>query len=483
MKIPASINAKYIFSNSKKDLENIFNLLEKGVQFDSLYVELAPADTNKMTIQAGQLETDVEKKLFNLKEKSFSEPIFINDNWFIFKILKRNFPILDKSENWEAEYKRLDKVAKERAERIYYQSFKRVFFEDKKISANGILLKSLAQKVSSLLSAKKGKENTGEKIYLDVNDLVKMESEFGGDTLNMTYIKLDTANIKFKNFIRHFRFESFSTTKTDYQSVGSILNSKTKEFIEQELLASEGFKRGLQNDAEVIQSYEMWRDNYLNQLVQLEFVDSSKVSDEDAYAYYSKNKKGIPQPKQVNIIEVLTDSLEIAERVLNELEAGTDIRQLAILYSKRSSTKNTSGEFGYFPVTLHGEIGRIAGQLEVGQVYGPLKIPEGYSIFKLIDKKDQSVKPPESFEKEKDEIKRELGYSKMQDALNNYIAKLADKFEVKIYDDVLNKIPVTNINAIVYRVLGFGGRITAVPLVAPNTDWVKPWLESKKVLP
>ncbi len=480
---PSTVSTKYIISNNEKDINNLYDILKKGLSFDSLYVELAPLDTNKMTISIGQFNPDIERDLFFVKENSFSKPIFINNNWFIFKIIKRDFPILEKSEGWEAEYNHLEKIAKERAENIYYERYKKNFFVGKKIEANGFLLKSLAEKVSAILIAKQKTQKPGDKIFLELKDLLKIESEFGKDTLNMTYIILGRKNIILNDFIGSFRFDYLSTKKTDFKTVLGLLNSRTKKYIEQELLAEEGFKEKLQNTADVKESYDMWRDNYLNQLLQTEFIDSSNVTDEEAYAYYSKNKKGIPQPEQVNIVEVLTDSLEVAEKVLNELDKGTDIHELAKLYSKRTSTKKTNGEFGFFPVTMNGEIGRIAAKMEVGQIYGPLRVDKGYSIFKLIGKKDATVKPPAQFEKEKDEIKRELGYKKMHEALINYIVKLANKFGVKINDDVLKSIPVTSTNAMVYRLLGFGGKITAVPLISPNSEWYKPWLESKKELP
>ena len=480
---PSIISVEYIFSNNKKEINNIYNLLKKGEPFDSLYVELAPADTNKMTISIGQLDAETEKKLFSVKENDYSIPISIDDDWFIFKVTKRNFPILEKTEGWEEEYKKLDKVAKQRAEDIYFNEYKTKFFTGKKVEANGRLLKSLAEKASSILTKKQSTQKAGDDIYLESKDLLEIESEFGKDTLNMTYIKLESINVKFKDFIRSFKFDLLSTKKTDYQTMGGMLNARTKKYIEQELLAKEGFNEKLQDTPQVIDSYNMWRDNYLNQLIQSEFIDSAKVTDDEAYTYYSKNKKGIPLPEQVNIVEVLTDSLEVAEKVLNELNKGTDIHQLAKLYSKRISTQKTNGEFGYFPVTMYGDIGRIAGKMKVGQIYGPLKVDNGYSIFKLIAKKDETVKPPDSFEKEKDEIKREIGYQKMHSALDRYIVKLANKFDVKIDEDALQKISVTSTNAMVYRLIGFGGKITAVPLVSPNSDWYKQWLESKKVLP
>ena len=480
---PSMISVKYIFSNNENEINNIYYLLNKGEPFDSLYVELAPSDTNKMTISIGQLDEENEKKLFTLKENEYSIPISVHDNWFIFKVTKRNFPILEKTKGWEDEYKKLDKVAKQRAEDIYFKNYKNKFFNNKKVEANGRLLKSLAEKVSSILTKKQAAQKSGDDIYLESKDLFEIESEFGNDSLNMTYIKLASDNIKLKDFIRSFRFDYLKTKNTDYQTVGGILNSRTKKYIEQELLAQKGFKEKLQNTPEVKESYDMWRDNYLNQLIQSQFIDSSNVTDDEAFVYYSKNKKGMPQPTQVNIVEVLTDNLETAEKVLNELNSGKDIHQIAKLYSKRISTKKSNGEFGYFPVTMYGALGRAAVKMEVGQVYGPIKLDEGYSIFKLIGKKDETTKPPEAFEKEKEEIKRELGYKKMHNALENYIVKLANKFGVVINDDVLEKIPVTSTNAMVFRLLGFGGKITAVPLVSPNSDWFKPWLESKKVLP
>ena len=87
-------------------------------------------------------------------------------------------------------------------------------------------------------------------------------------------------------------------------------------------------------------------------------------------------------------MKFLTDSLEIIESVVRELEKGADFRKLASLHTKRTWTKNNGGEFGFFPVTMYGDIGRIAATMNIGEIYGPIKLPEGYSIFKLIDKRE-----------------------------------------------------------------------------------------------
>ena len=351
-----------------------------------------------------------------------------------------------------------------------------------KIKADGELLKSLAEKISSVFKEKsKNRKSEDEKMFLNIYDLIAIQNEFGKDSLNMPYIYLEDHTITLKDFLRHFRFINFSSTKYDFQTIASLVNSKTKKFIEEELLVKEGYKRVLQNLPEVKESYKMWRDNYLLEIDKANLSDSVKISDEEILNEYNKSKEYM-KPVEVKIIEILTDSLEVVEEVLNELRNNVDMHELARKYSQRKLTKENGGELGFFPVTSYGEIGKIAGKMEIGEVYGPLKVPDGYSIFKLIGKKEES-KIQTSFNEQKEEIKNELTYKKMNDSIINYTVKLANKYGIKIYENALSAVNVTSINSFVFRYLGFGDRITAVPLLPPNTDWVKKWQESIKIVP
>ena len=120
--------------------------------------------------------------------------------------------------------------------------------------------------------------------------------------------------------------------------------------------------------------------------------------------------------------------------------------------------------------------------MKIGEIYGPLKVPEGYSIFKLIDKRDSVTTPPQPYAKVKDECKRELLFLKSKLKMDSYTVDLAIKYGVGIDFDVLESIQVTNISSFALRKLGFGGKITAVPIVAPNVDWVQPWQKKIEVI-
>jgi len=121
--------------------------------------------------------------------------------------------------------------------------------------------------------------------------------------------------------------------------------------------------------------------------------------------------------------------------------------------------------------------------MNVGDIYGPIKLPEGYSVFELIGKRESAIDTTLSFKESKEEIRKNLIYKKLSDFFIDYTLKLANKYGVTINEQILNTISVSDLNMFVYRYMGFGGRINAVPMALPFTEWVLPWKESKKLVP
>jgi hypothetical protein len=380
----------------------------------------------------------------------------------------------------------VEETIKQRKIEKLYDEFWRNFFGGKRIETDGSLFWSITDKISEQLSIKKTSAAIpdSENVYLDVNDLLLIEERFGQDTLKMNFIKLDEAPITVRQFLREFIFEGFYSANVKPNVNAAKMNSRVKSFIEMELLAREGYRRGLQNLPEVKSSISMWKENYLAKMLKNILLDSVKVTDEEVQEYYQKRNLGNNfSAAEVNILEILTDSLEVIETVLRELDAGADFRKLAALHTKRTWTKNSGGEFGFFPVTMYGELGKIAAAMNIGEIYGPIKLAEGYSIFKLIDKKESEFDSTLSFEQSKEEIRNNLAYKKSADFFIDYTVKLANKFGVNINEQVFNSIEILDMNLFVYRYMGFGGKINAVPMVLPFNEWYQPWKEQKKITP
>lgn len=461
---------------------NVYELLREGISFDSAKI-IVQSNLPAIEVKFGEFKEPAEDVIYNLNVGQFTLPIKSSSGWLIFKLLKKEPAAFSKRDQAAMNS---EEIIKQRKTDKFYNEFYGNFFGGRKVETDAILFRSLAERISSILTEKKNINSISdsENIYLDAADLVNMEKEFGQDSLEMPFIKLEKHPISLQQFLREFIFEGFYSANLKLNVIVAKLNSRVKMFIEQELLAQEGYRRGLQNLPEVKSSVSMWKDNYLAKILKNMILDSIKVTDEEVYEnYLNKNVGEKYQIMEVNILEILTDSLQVIESVLRELENGNDFRKLALIHTKRTWTKNNGGEFGFFPITMYGDIGRIAATMYVGEIYGPIKLSEGYSIFKLIDKKESNFDSTFSLEQSKEKIRKNLAYKKSADFFIDYTVKLANKYGVEINNQLLKSIELSDVNLFAYRYMGFGGRIPAVPMVLPFNEWYQPWKESKKLMP
>jgi parvulin-like peptidyl-prolyl isomerase len=480
------LQVNYLFSSSPNEIDLLYNQLKEGTPFDSL-LAIRPENalqTEPYYVSYGQMDKPVEDILYNLKIGHFTKPVEAPSGWYTFKLLKKGKNLLLNTEQADAEHKKVLKIARTTIIDSIYKEFYEDFFSDVNAETNGAIFHQFADEVVKSLSDRKHSKNVpdGKEIFLKPDDLYRIENVLGEETLNASFIELDDQPAILKEFIQYFAFESFSVDTIDSNMITGKLNSNIKRFIEHKLLSREGYRRGLQNLPEVQRHLKMWMSYYLNDALRGEMIKNIEVTDDELLNYYQRKNKGFAIP-EVKIIEVLTDDLDVMHTVLDELKEGIDIRELALKYTIREEAKNNDGELGFFPVTEYGEIGRIASQMEIGILYGPVKIPEGYSLIKVIDRRNKESELIADFEKVKDKLKMELKYLKFSKVIIDKTVELANKYSVEINQALLENLEVTNTTTIFYHYLGFGGRILAVPMTIPNYEWVNPWLEHDTLMP
>ena len=470
-----------LFADSASALK-IYKDLRNGISFDSAKI-IIQSKLPVVQIKYSDLREPVEDELYSLNPGGFTPPVRSSTGWLIFKLLKKDPATIEKREQAVT---KAEEIIKQRKTEKYYDEFYLKFFGGRKVETDAELFWSIAEKIAYRLNYKKADDviPDSENVFLDVGDVLAIEKELGIDNLDRHFIKFDESPVTVKQFLREFIFDGFFSANVKPNVIVAKLNTRVKTFIENELLSREGYRRGLQNLPEVKSSIAMWKDNYLAKIFKNMKLDSIKISDKELHDFYeNQSHSSEGSLTEVNILEILTDSLEVIESVLCGLEHGVDFRKLAALHTKRVWTRNNGGEFGFFPVTMYGEIGRIASQMSIGEIYGPVKLPEGYSVFKLIDKRESDIDTTSSYEESKEEIRKNLTYKKLSKFFIDYTVKLANKYSVTINERLMNAIPVSDLNMLVYRYLGFGGRINAVPMVLPFTEWFLPWKESKKLVP
>lgn len=482
-----TLKVDVLMSGTLSQINKVYDELKKGKPFSVVAVKYQPAGllNDTLEINHGDTKPSLEDSLYTLEKGESTVPIKSDKGWAVFTLIDKEEKKLNSKEELETYRKNVKDKVEQKATNKLLKKYTAEFFGGNKVNANGHIFWSFANSLIERIKFKKDSLGMApnEKYVLDASDIKKVEFDLGPDTLQMTFIEFKDEPVTTKKFLREFLFEGFYTRANDPDIIRGQLKSRVKRFIEREMLVREAYKRGLDDMEEVKESIDMWRDSYLAKMMKNRFYDSASVTDEEAREYFQNKEKNEEFVKKVNIVEILTDNLETVQKIFKELDEGTDFRELAAEYTQREWTKEKGGEFGFFPVTEHGEIGRTAADMEVGEIFGPLEVPEGYSIFKLIDKKKESEKLPDSFAEAKSTIKEKLRREKVKDMMVEKTIKLANKYGVSVDKNLLNSIPVKNYNMLVYRYMGFGGRIPAVPQTIPFTEWIKHWEKSDKVLP
>jgi parvulin-like peptidyl-prolyl isomerase len=479
-----TLKVNYLFSEDEEEIRNLFKLLKDGIPFDTILAESPEYQEQPVPVEIvyGQMDKQIEDTLYALSLGEYTSPIFTPDGWYIFILKNKTEQLFSTAGDIQESENTAVKIIKARKEKEIFEKFYSDFFHGKSVDVNPVLFESLAQKISLSLSRKKTNENIkdGDPVFLLAGEVINIEEMFGEDSLKFPFILFDEKPLSLKEFIRIIAFDGFKLTDCSIANTRAQLDLTARQTIEKELLAREGFKRGYNLLPQVRYQVQMWYDNYLFQMLQNKFFDSLAVSDEEVYKYFlAVNERNNPVV-MLNIVEVLTDSLELINSIMNELKNGTDIKELALKYTEREFTKQRGGEFGLSPVNKLGELGIIASRMEVGDIYGPLKLPEGYSVFQLIDKKRQDDSLFVPFEKVKDNYRFELMRNKLNTKMNDYTVQLALKYGIEINADFLRSIEVTGINSFAVRYLGFGGKMNAVPLLSPNSSWVESYLKKIK---
>ncbi len=480
-----SLFVRIISANDSSAAFNYYAQLLKGAPFDSIGNISDPMeyDSNKapLKITYGQMQDDhVEDVLYGLKKGLFSPPVKSGPVWFIFKLVGVNTEVPPNAN--DPDYNRtITNVIRMKKSRIIGIKYLNQFYKDKNATVDSTLFLKLAGKISSTLTEKESEHKFGRDnmLFLSEGDILEILHYFGNSTGDEDLVHIVKSPVKLKEYLYSLIIYPLLIKDPSFGSVAYYLMGNLNKYIQYKFLADESFKEGLQNIPEVKEETEIWKDDFLAKMLKNTFRDSVNVTDEELKDYY-KGKKGL---EKVDILEILNNNLEVIETVFKELKAGKNFGKLAEEYTQRSWTKKNGGEFGYFPVSKFGEIGKAASKLKLNEIYGPIKTDSGYSVIKLIGRKIDSAKTENDFKADKNEIKDELLSKEFNQKFFKYIAGLAEKYKYSINEKNLKNVKVNDIPMFTYKYIGFGGRIAAMPFLDGWYGWTKYLKKGSKVIP
>jgi hypothetical protein len=267
------------------------------------------------------------------------------------------------------------------------------------------------------------------------------------------------------------RYADFRSKERDGLQFRKNLNGELRDLVGQALLSREGRKESLQYASSVQKDLEIWSDYWGARQMYYLVRDSVTVSDGEILRHLEKYKDIFGRYYEVNLREVLCDSLSQMGMVLDDIDRGKTFSEVASKYSRRSEWARSGGASGWFRVDLHPAIGFEAMNADTGIIVGPLKLEEGWSLFQVVGKR-RTNEGKVDFAVLKRNIRARLLFENRKLAVDRYIANLVRSWQVVIDDGKLKKITLTEIPMFTRRLIGFGGRMAAFPMLMKAWDWV-----------
>jgi len=214
----------------------------------------------------------------------------------------------------------------------------------------------------------------------------------------------------------------------------ALVAAKVRSLLTAQMLLKESYTLGLDRDSTLAASVENERENLLVSLLRKINVDAYiRVEEEEARAFYDKNPEKFRYLEATIAAEVLLSNEEEAQRVKEQLQGGADAEQLISKYDTRGVHGKKRGfvRLDAYKRLHYPHIYDLSQDMEIDQVGGPIKVAEGYSVFKIVDREAAKPKPFNTASK-----KRATAYVRINKAKHGYVefvSALREKYNVEVF--------------------------------------------------
>ena len=170
----------------------------------------------------------------------------------------------------------------------------------------------------------------------------------------------------------------------------------------------------------------MAKRDILSQIAMADLLKEIKVADEEAKEYFEGHSKEFATKASATAKHVLVDDEDKANKIKEEIESGAKtFEEAAKEYSSCPSAQKggSLGTFGRGQMVKEFENAVFDGELN--KVIGPVKTQFGYHLIWVDDKNEGEI--PE-YEKAANQVKSYLVNKKQQEAYQNKLKELREKY-------------------------------------------------------
>ncbi len=244
-----------------------------------------------------------------------------------------------------------------------------------------------------------------------------------------------------------YRYDGGEITAQDLADAGHVLkgnalaqlsdSSQVIAFAERHvvpnaMLVEAALRAGIDEEAEAVE----WLGNQANQLLisalRARLLRAKvTIAENELRQFYEAHAERYMHPEQIEVQEVLVETEAEALRLMEQIQKGARLGDLAKKYSIRSlEDLDEEGRFHFhlFEQAFLGGFVEVAEKAEIGVITGPAKVDEGYSIFKVLSRERKR----ETFQEAEWRVRSQLRREKNRKAFNLFIEEVRNKYASKV---------------------------------------------------
>ncbi|MDA0986835.1 MAG: peptidylprolyl isomerase [Bacteroidetes bacterium] len=401
------IKARHLYANSFEKALILKSRLSKGESFEKLAKEVFTDPILKNNggdlgiFSIGEMDPEIEKVAFTMKEGEISDPIKTDDGFSLLKIDKINIkPILTESE-FATKKNKVEEYCLKIKKSELSKNYSHMLAQELNINFNSKIIKQLFKNWQNSNTLKLSNSETPNS-FIDKNkNQILLSYKNENITIN-DFMQLETKlNSKQKKRVR---------TEEDFKNIIIGLLVRKEIIIKANQMHSEEsikFRNNFEQDT-ILLILNTWKDDVINKNLSVKTSNYFLKKNSDQINFnksvknlYLANKQNYIEPEQVNVAEIYSLDINKSYQVIDSLKLGKNFSQLAARYSERLWSARQNGELGFGDRQSYGIYADTLFNLPINKIIGPLQIGNGYSIFKILDKK-------KSRQKKYDEVKFEI---------------------------------------------------------------------------
>ncbi len=390
--------------------------IEAGVSFAAVASKLSMneetaargGDTGRFATKDAIIPV-IAEKLFGLAVGSVSDPIRIGDRYVVFKILDEMTAQLNPRQRM--------KIAEE--------------FKRKK---HGIAKAKLVAE----LRDKYRLEPVRDGIAAVVEALRTGAVDVGPDPSAIALYQYDGGQITAADLIGAAKGRKGNVLET-LRDAEQVVSFAEQYIVPDVMIQEAAVRQGIDREEEVARWLEEQGKQLLVRVLRSKVLkEKVTITDDDLRQYYEANAERFLHPEQTEVQEILVRTEIEALRLKGMIEDGAAFGDLAKRYSVRSlEVRDDEGRFHVhrYESPQFGGFVEAAVEAAIGELTGPVKVQEGYSIFKVLSRERKR----ETFAEAEMRVRSQLRRQRHRNAFNEYMEQLRSRYEsaVSIHEDRL----------------------------------------------